>query len=187
MAGFVSEGVLDPTLGWILRLFLAATFARALSGKLRSPTEFASAIRGYELIPATLVGSFTALLLAIECLLVPTLLIPAFSNLSASAAAGLLCLYTLGIGINLVRGRRDIDCGCAGPRNRQNLHELLIVRNLVYAGFALAAAMPTGTRALGWLDDLTIGLAVACLFSLSIAIDGLAALAARSHHPRALP
>ncbi|MBW2724378.1 MAG: methylamine utilization protein MauE, partial [Deltaproteobacteria bacterium] len=95
-------------------------------------------------------------------------------------AVGVLCLYSLAIGINLARGRRDIDCGCAGPLARQTLHEMLVARNLVYAALALGAAAPMSLRAFGWLDGLTIGFGVVALFALAVAIDGLAAMAART-------
>ena len=38
---------------------------------------------------------------------------------AAAAAALLLALYAGAIGVNLARGRRDIDCGCGGPASRQ--------------------------------------------------------------------
>lgn len=187
MAGIVANGALDPALGWTLRFFLASIFTRAVFGKLRFPSEFATALRGYKLVPPRLAGSCAAALLATECLLVPALLIPASAPLASAVAVGVLCLYTLAIGINLARGRRDIECGCGGPLTGQTLHEMLVVRNLVYAGLAIGAAAPIGARALTWLDGLTIGLGVVCLFALAVATDGLAALAARTKTSDALP
>ena len=174
---------LDPALGWTLRLFLAALFARALHGKLRAPGEFVAAIRGYQLLPPVLVGVAAAGLLAVEAVIVALLLLPSLAPGAAVAAAGLLLVYAAAIGINLARGRRDIDCGCTGPLRRQSLHELLIGRNLVYAGLASLAALPLGARALGWLDFTTIGLALAALAGLALAIDGIAALAPRLGAP----
>jgi uncharacterized membrane protein YphA (DoxX/SURF4 family) len=185
MAGIVSETALDPALVWTLRLFLAAIFARAAIAKLRAPSEFTRALRGYELVPERLAGSIAVVLLALECILVIALLLPALASMAALVAAGVLGLYGLAIGINLARGRRDIDCGCAGPSARQTLHEMLVGRNAVYVVLAIAAGFESGTRTLIWLDAATIGLAVLCLVALSIALDQLAALAARTR-PRAL-
>jgi uncharacterized membrane protein YphA (DoxX/SURF4 family) len=180
----VADGVFDPTLGWILRLFLASVFVRAVYAKLRFPSLFTDAVRGYELVPARLTGAFAAALLAIECLIAPALLIPRIAPLAAWVAGFVLALYSLAIGINLARGRRDIDCGCAGPLARQTLHEMLIVRNLVYMVLAMVlavgASVPPSARTLNWLDGFTIGFGVVSLFALALAIDGLAALAARS-------
>lgn len=169
---------LDPAFGWTLRFFLAALFARALYGKLRAPGEFATAIRGYELLPPGLAGVVSVALIAVEFAIV-ALLLSSLAPAAAALAAALLLLYGAAIGINLARGRRDIDCGCSGPAQRQSLHELLIGRNLVYAGIAMVATLPLGARSLGWLDVTTIALALAALAGLALAIDGIAALAPR--------
>lgn len=189
MAEIASETVLDPALVWTLRLFLASIFARAVYAKVRFPKEFADALRGYQLVPENLASGFAGALLALECALVPALLVSAAAPYAAAIAAGVLCLYALAIGINLLRGRRDIDCGCSGPAARQTLHEMLVVRNLVYAafaGFAAVAGFNTSARTLIWLDGMTIGLAVLCFICLALALDQLAALAARSRTSGAL-
>ncbi len=172
-----AAAVLDPVVSWTLRIFLSALFARALAGKLVDPSGFAAALRGYELLPGALVGVVASALLGVEVLLVPALLVPVTAAAASLAAATLLLVYAAAIGINLARGRRDIDCGCAGPGTRQTLHEMLIPRNVVYASMAAAAALPAAVRSLAWLDGFTVGIGVAVLFSLAIAVDGLAALA----------
>lgn len=186
MAAIASETVLDPALVWTLRLFLASIFARAVYAKVRFPKEFADALRGYQLVPENLASGFAGALLALECALVPALLVSAAAPYAAAIAAGVLCLYALAIGINLWRGRRDIDCGCSGPAARQTLHEMLVVRNLVYAAFAALAGFNASARTLIWLDGMTIGLAVLCFICLALALDQLAALAARSRTSGAL-
>jgi len=170
---------LDPAVGWTLRLFLVALFARSLYGKLRAPSEFAAAVRGYALLPDRLAPLAAAGLLAVELMIVSLLLIPAFAPTAAVTAAGLLVVYAIAIAINLARGRRDIDCGCAGPLRRQSLHELLIGRNFVYAMMATAAAFPLAPRDLGGIDAATVTLAFIALTTLASALDGLAALAPR--------
>ena len=186
MAEIASETVLDPALVWTLRLFLASIFARAVYAKVRFPKEFADALHGYQLVPENLASGFAGALLALECALVPALLVSAAAPYAAAIAAGVLCLYALAIGINLWRGRRDIDCGCSGPAARQTLHEMLVVRNLVYAAFAAFAGFNASARTLIWLDGMTIGLAVLCFICLALALDQLAALAARSRTSGAL-
>lgn len=180
MAGIAADSALDPALGWIFRLFLASIFARAVYAKIRFPNQFADALRGYELVPARLASPLAAALIAIEFVIAVALLVPEFSLLASIMGALVLALYSVAIGINLARGRRDIDCGCAGPSARQTLHEALIARNVIYIGFALAAAAPVSLRSANWLDGLTIGFGVLVLFTLAVAIDGLAALAART-------
>lgn len=176
LALFTGSGV-DPVLVWVLRGFLAAIFARAGVAKLRAPGEFVSAIRGYALLPPALAVGVAAFLLLAEVALVPALLIAASAQAAALGAGVLLLVYAAAVGINLARGRRDIDCGCAGPGRRQSLHEWLLARNLLYVAVAAGAALAPVARPLFWLDALTVILAVSALTALAIAFDGLAALA----------
>ena len=180
MEFLAANGMLDPAVNLTLRCALALLFVRALMGKLREPRQFANAIRDYELVPASSAGAIAAALLTIECALVPSLFIETTARLSALALAGLLLLYSAAIGINLLRGRRDIDCGCAGPAARQPLHEWLLYRNAGFIVLAIGAATPVAARQLIWIDALTIALAATCILALAVATDGLAALAARS-------
>lgn len=177
MNGIATQTGLDPAIGWALRLVLAAIFARAVYAKLRDPREFADAIRAYELLPAPLCSAAAAALLAAELALLVGLLLPATGSAAAGCAAGLLLLYSAAIVVNLLRGRRDIDCGCAGPLRKQPLHELLVLRNLLYAAIAGIAALPLAARELVWLDAATIGFCLLSSFMLSLALDGLAAVA----------
>ena len=56
----------------------------------------------------------------------------------SAAAAILLGLFSVAIGINLARGRSHIDCGCFQSALRQQLSISLLVRN----GFLIALALP---------------------------------------------
>ena len=129
----------------------------------------------------------TGVLLALEGALVPALLVPVSAAAACLAAAALLGAYTFAIVVNLRRGRRDIDCGCAGPARRQTLHELLVVRNLALVAAALVAMLAPGTRALGWLDAVTIAASLVALLALVAALEGLAANAARGAARRPRP
>lgn len=174
---FFTESGVDPVFVWVLRGFLALVFARALVGKLRAPGEFVSAVRGYALVPPSLAVGVAAFLLLAEAALVPGLLIAASGRAAALGAGALLFVYAGAVGINLARGRRDIDCGCAGPARRQPLHEWLLARNLLYSVLAWGAAAAPAARSLIWLDALTMTLALSALYALATAFDGLAALA----------
>ena len=60
------------------------------------------------------------------------------------------------MGINIVRGRSDIDCGCGAKP--QALSNWLLVRNAVLAAAALVVAQPEVARSLGWQDFLLLAL-----------------------------
>jgi hypothetical protein len=72
-------------------------------------------------------------------------------------AACLLALYGTAIGINLARGRDNIDCGCTGPALGQTLSGWLIMRNLVLVGVALVGACEAAVGARSVADFMLIG------------------------------
>lgn len=158
---------MDPVIALALRTGLALLLGGTALAKLRDPRGFAAAVAGYRLLPAALAGPAAALFVAAELALAAGLWIAPAP--AASGAAALLALYALAIGVNLARGRRDIDCGCGGPFGRQALSEALVLRNLVLAGAALAAGLPVAPRALGWLDALTLGASLAAAVALHVA------------------
>ena len=146
--------LLDPALGIALRLGLALVFARAALHKLRDPQGFALSFAGYRLLPETWVGPFARGVPLVECGVALALLLG--SRIGVPAALALLGAYTLAIGLNLARGRRDIDCGCAGPAGGQPLSGALVLRNLGLILLALLSGLPAELRALLWIDGVTI-------------------------------
>jgi hypothetical protein len=90
----------------------------------------------------------------------------------------LLAVYAGAMGINLLRGRRDLDCGCMGPGARSPVGAGLIVRNLILMTAALVAGFaPVHPRTLAWVDFLTVPLAIAVLAALYAALERVLALA----------
>jgi hypothetical protein len=94
------------------------------------------------------------------------------------AAAMLLVVYAVAIGVNLLRGRRDIDCGCAGPASRRPIAWSLVARNVVLAAIGLAGLMPLHARPLHWVDGVTLLATTIAASALYVAADGLLALRA---------
>lgn len=147
---------MDPAIVWVLRVTLALLFAAAAFHKLRAPREFAATVEAYALVPMIAVRPFAWALATAEVGLAAAFLVPALGMLPSLAGAGLLCLYSGAIAVNLARGRTDIDCGCLGPANRQPLSAWLLVRNAVLVGACLLLASPQGPRPLIWVDALSI-------------------------------
>jgi uncharacterized membrane protein YphA (DoxX/SURF4 family) len=112
---------IDPALQLALRLALGAVLLQAAAHKLRDVAAFASAIAAYRLLPErrsrAAAAAFAVAELAIGC----ALLLPAAGPLPSVAAGALIAVYSLAVAVNLARGRREIDCGCAGPAARQPL------------------------------------------------------------------
>lgn len=171
---------LDPALQLLARALLSLLFASAATHKLRDVASFRTALAAYELLPPLWTAPVGAALIAAEAGVAVGLWLPRVGPVAGVAAAALLALYAGAIAVNLTRGRRDIDCGCAGPRRRQPISGAFVVRNAVLAAVALASALPASARALSWIDVVTIVAGGALLALIYAAAEGLLANAPRS-------
>ena len=147
---------LDPALQWVLRLGLAMLFGLAAWHKLRAPEVFRAALRGYDLLPERAVDATTRVLPALELMAAAGFLLPGAARGAALLAASLLLLYTSAIAVSLLRGRRDIDCGCAGPAAARTIGSDLVLRNVVLLAAAVACGFAPAARTLVTLDAVTI-------------------------------
>ncbi len=170
---------MDPAIHVALRLSLALLLLGAFRHKARDVAGFRAAVANYRILPAWAVTAGAALLLAGELGVGIALHAPGLAGAAALAAAALLTLYSVAIGVNLVRGRRDIDCGCSGPGARRTLGVGLLVRNAVLIATAALCAVPTSGRPLLWLDALTVTGGAAALALLYGAYDAALANAPR--------
>jgi len=167
---------MDPAFSLAVRGALAVLFLAAAVHKARDFAGFRAVLADYRLVPGWAVGCAAALVVALECGVAIAL---PLTPQGPWPAAGLLGLYTGAIAINLVRGRRDIDCGCAGRTARQALSGWLIVRNVVLGAAALATLAPSPPRPLVWLDACTIGGAITALAAAYATLEQVLAAAPR--------
>ncbi|MCP8466422.1 methylamine utilization protein MauE [Pseudomonas sp. ZM23] len=171
----------DPILIIASAVAVGVLLASAASHKLRAPMRFARQVEDYGLLPAGLVGPVARTLPVVEGAVAFALLVPASRHVAALAATALILLYAGAIGINLWRGRRDMDCGCSGPGQMQPLRPVLLLRNAIIAALALIAACAPQAREMGVFDAFVILAASAVALFLYAAADGLLA-----NHPRLL-
>ena len=170
---------MDPVITTSIGICMAVLFGAAAVHKLRAPAVFRSALDQYRLLPPRASGIAAAFLVAVEWTAALLVLLPATRPAGFAAMAGLLLVYTIGIGVNLYRGRRDIDCGCNGPALRQPLSGWLVLRNLCLLGLVLLAAQPVADRPLTWLDGVVVAFAVLTASGLYLAMNQLLAQAPR--------
>jgi hypothetical protein len=167
--------VIDPVLPLVIRAGGALLLASAARHKLRDREGFRAALAGYGLLPGWsapfAAGVFVAGELAIGLALLAT-------PRAGIAAAALLALYALAVGVNLARGRRHIDCGCGGAP--QTLSAWLVARNVVLAAGFAACALPADERALVALDAVSVAGGVAALALTWLASDVAIANGGRS-------
>ena len=147
---------------------LAATglvFAQALAHKLRNPGLFAHSVREYDLLPGPLALPAAAVLILAE-LSALALIASAFADLAGglpgrlglAAAAGLLALYGLAMGVNLARRKFGLDCGCTSGQTP--ISAGLVVRNFALAGLASAAVLVSDFRPIGLTLGVPAGVAL---------------------------
>jgi hypothetical protein len=165
----------DPVLQLLLRAALAVLFAAAAAHKLLDMPTFRASLAAYGLVPSAFVPILSTLLVAGEVIVAMALLPPDSSSAAPFAAAALLLIYTSAILVNLLRGRTDIDCGCAGPTRRQSLGVGLVVRNLVLLSATLVSALPVSPRPLVWIDGFTFAAGLVSVCLLYKAVDALVA------------
>lgn len=164
---------LDPVVSTIIALGIALLFGAAALHKLEDWSRFRTALAGYGLVPASLNPAAALSLVALESVTAAMLPFTASRPVGAFLAATLLVSYALAIGVNLMRGRTSIDCGCLGAGQRNRIGGWMVIRNLGLAAATLAATLPTTDRSLTALDLVTIAGAVLALAALYAAQDSL--------------
>lgn len=172
----------EPIFHWTLRVFLAALFASAAISKLTSLEEFYGVVRNFRLVPEGVARAIAMVLPVAELAVAVGLLVTAFAVPAAVVAAVLLLGFAVAIGINVLRGRTQIDCGCFRNGMKQRISWAMVGRNIALTAMALGvvALLPTA-RATG-LADLTTGiLAGAVLILLYFSVSMLGSMVARTN------
>ncbi|KAB0503766.1 MauE/DoxX family redox-associated membrane protein [Pseudomonas moorei] len=165
----------DPIFIIASAVAIAVLLASAATHKVRAPARFARQLADYQLLPDSLVRPVARLIPLLELAIAFALLVPVSRGWAALNAAGLLALYAAAIGINLWRGRRDIDCGCAGPDQAQPLRPVLLLRNSVLVVLALLASVAPIARDMTLFDGFVTVAAAAVALLIYAAADGLLA------------
>jgi hypothetical protein len=165
--------VLDPIVVLIANYCVALLFLLACYGKLSAFAVFRATLAEYELVPSAWTGLCAWVFVVLELAIGIGALVPSTAGAAMLAGAALLLTYAAAIGINLVRGRRDIDCGCTGPATRQLLSGWLVLRNVGLAVLALVGTATQSARVLHAADLVLVGLAMLGAVSLYAAINQL--------------
>lgn len=170
--------MIDPALTGTACATLALIFLASAWGKARHPRWFAGALREYRIVPGAALWPVALAVPALEAVAALGLLAAPVRPYAAGLALALLAVFSGALGLNLARGRRDIDCGCWGPAARPGaLSGWLLARNAALAVAAAALLVPPEGRDLVWIDFLTIGLGTVALLCVFGAIDRLIAQA----------
>jgi Methylamine utilisation protein MauE len=161
--------MLDPAIGALIVGCCALLFASAALHKLRDLARFTEVLRAYRVLPAG-AGRLAAGVPVLELSVALGLLTAATRPAAALAGVMLLVSYAAAIAVNLVRGRRDLACGCGGPDEARPIAPWMVLRNLALALLLAGTLAPWQARAILATDVLTIGggVAVATLLYMSL-------------------
>lgn len=118
------------------RTFLALVLLGASGAKLLNLRGFVAVVRDYRLLPESMVGLAGRLLPVTETVVAVGFLLGTSIEWVAMAAMCLFLLFGGAVAINLLRGRREISCGCFGPNQNHHLTWGLVARNGILAGLA---------------------------------------------------
>jgi hypothetical protein len=165
--------MIDPAVGYLVILDMAALLGWSALQKLEARWEFFQILTAYRVLPESWAPAAARGLPAAELLIALGLLIPVSRRAACGAAAGLLLLYGCAIAVNLARGRRDLDCGCGLASGPRTIAGWMLMRNAIMACAVLIVALPWGSRALALLDITTIVAGAAAAALLYASIDAL--------------
>jgi hypothetical protein len=169
---------IDPVPATILGLALAGLWAAAGVHKLRDFGAFSEALSAYQLLPQPAVTLTARLVPLIEIAVACGIVLAGYRRAAALASALLFALYGLAMLINLLRGRRELDCGCLGFGRRNRLSTVLVWRNAALLLASLAVGfLPRSVRALDWIDVFTVAVGAAAAVLIYAAVEGLASAA----------
>jgi uncharacterized membrane protein YphA (DoxX/SURF4 family) len=166
---------IDPVIVLIVRFGVAWLFLASALHKLRDFGDFRAVLASYGMLPERAVDAAAPIIVAVETATAVGALAqyrPAYAG-----AAVVLFTYAAVMTVNLLRGRRFIDCGCGGAA--QPLSVGLVIRNVVLSLGALIALLPTLARPLGWIDIVSVVIGSAVLGTLYAATNQLLAARAR--------
>ena len=181
----MSALAVDPAVAGLSVACGALLFAMAAVHKLRDPQEFAAIFAAYRVLPFTPGPVVAALVPLLEALVCVGLLLNGSRRAAAGVGAGLLVLYAGAIAVNLLRGRRDLTCGCGAPGDGRPIAGWLVWRNLALAAFLSVSLLPVFARQLVLTDAVTITFGTVACALVYLCLDTLLGRpAVRSGHSR---
>lgn len=125
----------------LARWLLAGVFLAAAAGKLADRRRFVQVVLAYKVLPQRLARLYAAVVPWIEAIVGLLLLLGLATNVAAVIGGVLLLSFIVAVGLNVARGRTELDCGCFGPGHRQKIGGRLIIRNIALVLLSLQVAL----------------------------------------------
>ena len=165
--------MLDPAFGFLIVAGTALLLVSAAIQKFLRLGRFADIVVAYRVLPTALGRPAAWLIPCLEAAIALALVWEPTRNSAVIAAMVLLLAYAAGLAVNLLRGRRDLDCGCGAARDRRPIAAWMVWRNWVLAAALAIAALPWSPRSLDLTDLLTLVGGLTVVITLYAAVDRL--------------
>jgi hypothetical protein len=136
---------MSSSLAYTAAITLGVTLLVSGIGKLHRPETFVAAVIEYEMLPETVATIYGRLVPPIEVLCGLALLVGIAPVPTGLLTFGLLLGFSVGVLINLARGRK-LDCHCFGPQSNDPLTWVSLVRIFVLLTCATAVVAWRGTE-----------------------------------------
>lgn len=122
-----------------IALFFAYLFIFSAITKIKGFSDHVEIVTSYKVLPSLFSITFSLGFIAVE-VISSLLIILRFHVVIGITLLGVLTfIYSIAILINLLRGRRDLSCGCGEVLGDHNLSYKLVVRNaLIIFGLLIA-------------------------------------------------
>ncbi|MCZ7604386.1 MAG: MauE/DoxX family redox-associated membrane protein [Melioribacteraceae bacterium] len=114
---------------WTAKFFIGYIFILAGIEKIADPSGFSESIENYQLLPNIFINFFAIALPWIEVVCGILLIFNKHVKENSFIFISLMSAFTIMIFIAVLRGL-DIDCGCFGTNNSQNVGIVKIIENL---------------------------------------------------------
>jgi hypothetical protein len=148
--------MLDPAIGYLIVAGIALLFASAAVHKLRDLARFTAVFAAYHVLPDAPARRVAWFIPCLELGVALALCWEPSRRAALIPAITVLIVYAAALAVNLLRGRRDLDCGCGTARSRRPIADWMIWRNLLLASALGIAAVPWSLRPFGVTDLLTV-------------------------------
>lgn len=152
---------------------MALLFAVAAAHKLRDLRHFDEIFAAYGLPAFTTHLHLSRAVPLLEALVAGGLLLEVSRGAAAYVGIVLLLAYAAAITVNLLRGRRELACGCGGPDDRRPIAPWMVWRNILCAVLLFPVLLPWSPRPLELTDGVTIGFGTATCALVYLCIDRL--------------
>jgi uncharacterized membrane protein YphA (DoxX/SURF4 family) len=150
---------------FVLRIIIFVIFFSSGFQKLKEIESHKGVIEDYRILPTKFVPLFARIEPVLEILSSICIFLSFFFTVNLYICIFLLIMYSLAVIINLIRGRREISCGCGGIVGKHNLSWWIVFRNLllIISCTALLKQKPVWFSLDNYLREQAIGK----IFSLS--------------------